>query len=354
MHDNLVYNAFGFAMLITGEPQLIGVSGGRDGKRVSHEMIAYGIYKDGILVADPNDQKSHSIPYKDNRLATYSGSEVNWDMFYYDAKSSLVSWDKVQARWAELKRGGKIGENVFPAYTLSLTDDKGKKYDLKNYDLKNPLTVETQKVKFSISSVEPLYLGIWDDSTKTWLEEKGLQEEWDIPQLKDGDNIFGLLVDGKIENPGKPPSAKWDDFKWVNISLKKTGGVTIDSASITITIQKNDYASYNYTASGTVTSVPTGSTLTMKAVIIDPKIGQVMLTGAQNATGGWSYTKDPNYKFVRFEKKAGEPDSFIWTITGSGMEGASYAFPGCAVEFTVMLGLNNTIVQQQTMRVNAK
>ncbi|MFH1032616.1 MAG: hypothetical protein V1767_08670 [Chloroflexota bacterium] len=133
---------------------------------------------------------------------------------------------------------------------------------------------------------------------------------------------------------------------------KAEAKLTIKSAGAIIQIAGSDYASYTYTVSGEVSGLD-GSIFLMSAVIIDPKIGEVPLTGPQDATGGWSYTKDPNYKSVRFEKKAGEPDSMTWTITGSGKEGASYAFPGCTIEFRAILRLNGVNIQRQNIQVKA-
>lgn len=128
--------------------------------------------------------------------------------------------------------------------------------------------------------------------------------------------------------------------------------LTIKSASAIVQTAGSDYASYTYTVSGEVSGLDS-SIFLMSAVIIDPKIGEVPLTGPQDATGGWSYTKDPNYKSVRFEKKAGEPDSMTWTITGSGKEGASYAFPGCTIEFRAILRFNGVNIQRQNIQVKA-
>jgi len=128
--------------------------------------------------------------------------------------------------------------------------------------------------------------------------------------------------------------------------------ITINSSSVTVTTLANNYASYTYTVSGKA-SGPTGSNFAMSAVVIDPKIGEVPLTGPQNATGGWSYTKDPNYQSVRFEEKPGEPGSITWTITGSGKEAASYLFTGCVIEFRAILRLNGVNIQRQTTQVKA-
>lgn len=100
-------------------------------------------------------------------------------------------------------------------------------------------------------------------------------------------------------------------------------------------------------------SGPVGSNFAVSAVIIDPKIGEVPLTGPQNATGSWSITQEPNYKSVRLEEKTGEPGSITWTITGSGKEGADYTFPGCVVEFRAILRLNGVNVDQQTIQAKA-
>ena len=127
--------------------------------------------------------------------------------------------------------------------------------------------------------------------------------------------------------------------------------LTIDSASTTVQTS-GDKASYNYKGSGIV-SGPPGSNFAMSVVVIDPKIGNVPLTGPQTGTGSWSLTQEPNYKSVRFERKAEEPDSFTWTISGSGIEGTSYLYPGSVIEFRVILRLNGVNVDTKTIQVKA-
>lgn len=300
MHDELVFNAFGFAMLITGEPQLIGVSMPYEGRRAEHSMIAYGIYQGGILVADPNDQKGHVISFDGSTLTTFAGS--SWDMFFYDAKSSLVAWDKVQGRWAELNRGGQIGTDVFPAYNINLVDATGKKTDLKNYGLNNPVNVNTRNVTISLtSSNTSLQLAIWNDRDKEWMVWGMLQKDWLNLELKSGSNVFGLLVESDalittIVETKDNPKALWDDFKWITInctapdtetwtvSLTGTSKTTSGAAtfehnySINITVPGSLAAAARNTGYVSGTGIASGGSTVVSQTATDTRVNSGSIT----------------------------------------------------------------------------
>lgn len=229
-NDKTVFNAFAFAMMITGQPQLIGVNGHNDQtkKTFNHEMLAYGVTDKGILVNDPNDRAGHLVPFADNELGSFDDSTAVFDDFYYDARGALVPLDKVESRFNELG-AGTIGNDNFPTYTLTLTDDKGNKTDLKSYDLNNSLAVNTPKVTIQVSSSRPLTISLYDGNNKSWLakDSRGnpLLSQTATFNVQGGNNPLGIFIEGDNQVP-KPGSYSYVDFKWVNLTYKAPAAAT--------------------------------------------------------------------------------------------------------------------------------
>lgn len=136
--DNLTFMAFAYAMLITGEPQYVGIASST--KPGSHAIIAYRLEQDKIYVADPNYPGTERVirytggrflPYNSGANATdiASGNEVSYDRIGYFAKTAIVEWARVGERWAELDRGAVAGD-LFPAYPLEvqIAGDDGQRW----------------------------------------------------------------------------------------------------------------------------------------------------------------------------------------------------------------------------------
>lgn len=210
------FDTFAFSMMITNRPQIVGMVGKEKttGNSASHAMVAYGISADGILVADPNDPGAeHSILFKNGKLS-YETDDVNYDLFVYEGKGAMISWDKVAARWAEMSKQ-TIGEQ-FPKSTFTVTDDKGKQYALTD-----TLSLDGGKTIFiEISSSAPLGVSLYRDRNWVNVDSNG----WPVPSkkitldLKKDANLLGLYVLGNVVN-GTPPW-QWADFKWVTINYQ--------------------------------------------------------------------------------------------------------------------------------------
>jgi hypothetical protein len=132
--DQWTYYAFGYSMLLTGEPQFAYISGTYTDAQGAvqsgaHAIIAYKIGAHRIYVADPNypGQSDRYIRFEGQKLLPYSSGasadaiaaqgEVSFTYMRYMAKTALIDWEKLRDDYAAMLKG-EAGDGVFPAYTL--------------------------------------------------------------------------------------------------------------------------------------------------------------------------------------------------------------------------------------------
>ncbi len=144
--DRLTLYSFLYAMQLTGEPQYVSV--GRyypdpedptKTRRAGHALVAYKFEDGKLYVADPNypGQAGRFIPFAEGSFKPYaSGANVaeieaagpkDYTEIRYLAKSALVDWDKIDTLYKAMLKG-KVGEGLFPAYTLAVAigrDEQG-------------------------------------------------------------------------------------------------------------------------------------------------------------------------------------------------------------------------------------
>lgn len=159
--DSLNWRAFLYAMLVTGEPQEVGIYNSTMGG--GHAMIVYRADADTgtLYVADPNypGNSARKITYAGGRFAAYesgankqeidAGNSKSYDVIRYFAKSALVSWPHLYARWNEFELG-TIGDDVFPAYGIVVVEDDGTRVPLAD-----GMTVSGDGVRINLDS--PLF-----------------------------------------------------------------------------------------------------------------------------------------------------------------------------------------------------
>ena len=135
--DALQYDAFRYAMAVTGEPQLVNLWDAQNGN--GHTMLVWLVTPRGLYVADPNYPAglaaTRVIPFDSNsgKFGTYSsganalaiaqGSEVSYTEFVYMAKTAFVDWPGLAADWAAFD-AGTIGNGVFPSYKIMAFDEE--------------------------------------------------------------------------------------------------------------------------------------------------------------------------------------------------------------------------------------
>jgi hypothetical protein len=139
LSDGLTWNAFTYAMLVTGEPQFVYIRGTRTEangtvKSVGHAIVAYKIAEDRLYVADPNKpgMTARWIRLKDEKFEPYSSGsnaeeiaaigETSYTVVRYLAKSAIFDWAQIGTEYQNMLKG-KAGEGVFPAYAISMLTD---------------------------------------------------------------------------------------------------------------------------------------------------------------------------------------------------------------------------------------
>ena len=334
-HDDIdVYNAFAFSMLITDQPQLIGVDGHyiTNGQFLKHEMVAYAVTKDGIMVDDPNDRQGHLLRYTSGQLGSFEDSNTVWDTFYYDAKGALLSWDKIGERWQELYNG-KINIDSFPTYTLTVADGNGQ-----TYNLKDNLAINTDTMSLQVTSQAGLMISLYQNDAWVRTNDDGspmVQQTWEDIHLNQGDNIIGIYVAGEKQVDNKLAWV-WDDFKWVDINYgtattaplptpttsTPTPDITTTNAGADVTINTinskflgQDGSDYYYMV--TVTGTASGP------------VGTGFAAGVEVLAESGGYATDEGYGDIVYQttwsgveegyndriRSAGDPATTTWTFS---------------------------------------
>ena len=223
--DPLNWNAFLYAMLVTGEPQYVAIYNNTVGG--GHAMIVYKADANTgtLYIADPNypGNSSRKILYANGAFSPYNsgankaeidaGKGKAYEEIRYFAKTALVDWSQIAARWDEFVLG-TIGDGIFPAYRLTVHDDSGG-----SVPLTNGMVISSDKLGVRVASPDPaasvgllVYRGeelLRFDSNKK------------LPLLE-GDNRLGIYVLGKVDGD-------WEyvDFQWVTVRRAGAGYVTI-------------------------------------------------------------------------------------------------------------------------------
>ncbi len=122
------YYAFAYAILVTGEPQYVGMYADAGG---GHAMIVYAVTDEGLLIADPNFPGAYKTitydagsgvlgPYKSALNASSPG--LTFQAIGYYGKSALVDWTTLGGRWDQFL-DGTIGAGKFPAMNLEVQEE---------------------------------------------------------------------------------------------------------------------------------------------------------------------------------------------------------------------------------------
>ena len=222
-YHSLTWKAFGMAMLVTGCPQYVGLTrlkadGTPDG---GHAIIAYkqSFTEGKLYVADPNypgalrsiqydRSKGYYTPYGTKQDAD-EADERAYQNIGFTAKTALIEWDKVTARWPEFL-DKSIGENGAPQFP--------------DYGIDHVVNATTREEIDPEETISTLADSIWFapkggfNLAAYTLEGKRAEvnapTSWRIP-LNPGTNTIGLytLKDGEFV-----------DFRWVDVKREGFGG----------------------------------------------------------------------------------------------------------------------------------
>ena len=131
--DETTFREFKYAILLTGEPQYVGIYRNGGG----HAIVCYEVSGNTLWIADPNyPGKERMIVLNGSTLGPYTSGASSTDIrqngvrvyptINYIAKTAFFSWPTLAAEYAKVK-DGTIGTGSFPAYKLLVivTNDDG-------------------------------------------------------------------------------------------------------------------------------------------------------------------------------------------------------------------------------------
>lgn len=233
----LSWRAFAATMLLTGEPQLVGLVSDSGG----HAIIAHRMsLRDSILyVSDPNfPGKEKQIKFSGGKFQPYSSKQnaaadprAYWGIGYF-AKSALVDWAAIGKRYTEFEKGtiGTVAPNAFPAYTVESPDWPGWKGDTLLGRMDSVvLEVKCPGCGTSYSNSGHQYFEVFDTTGQKLADmdlgsvTQGLprgQVRIPVPKTL---RRFGLAIEGLSPITGQAGKATrdWLDFRWITLADSK-------------------------------------------------------------------------------------------------------------------------------------
>jgi hypothetical protein len=245
--DEATRNLFAYSMRITGQPQEVGIFSNAGG---GHAMICYRVTPDTLCIADPNyhGDLDREILYKDGRFKPYNsgankaaidaGKGKAYEKITYQANWTIVSFDKIAQRWAELKNK-TIGNDKFPKYDIVYENSQEA-----FVPLTDGLTTGNKRLVLIVNG----------DRVSRYVYRDGAQLPINVfkiieLELAPGNNRLGIYVVGRI---GIGSSCTWNyvDFKYINVIYS---GLSIDPATL------NGEPEKQYTFTAKADSPPAGA-----------------------------------------------------------------------------------------------
>jgi hypothetical protein len=221
--DETTLNLFTYAMQVTGEPQLVAIWSSKGG---GHAMIVYRIKGGDLYIADPNypgniDRRIQCIdgtfkPYNSgaNAEEIAAGNGKAYETIQYWAKSAIVDYGHIEARWQEVKNK-TIGNDVFPQYQFMYSTGEG------TYQpFSDGLILDSNKIK--------IYIKYSDVNSGVYVFRDGAELSYDSDgafELKPGINRLGIyLTKSWTDN-----RLKYVDYKYITVY---SGGLALDPAIV--------------------------------------------------------------------------------------------------------------------------
>jgi hypothetical protein len=231
----LQFYAFAYAILLTGQPQYVGLMAKAGG---GHAMIVYAVTPDALLISDPNYPSEYrEIPFNSKTgvlgpyeaQATAADAKFPFEYIGYYAKSALINWQGLGGRWDQFLKG-TIGDDKFPTMNLEV-----KQVDDKGVESWVPLA-NGYKVKKDVTSVTVRAPSTpWDDRLDAYSgSNRILRGGWNtaitVP-LKEGVNPLGFAwwyFFWKDYPDGSKGRDKWLDFARLNVIRGELEGPALD------------------------------------------------------------------------------------------------------------------------------
>jgi len=240
--DKLKMYTIAGAMLVTGEPQAIGIYRIKGHRTVGtpiysgHALVCYAASISGgrLSIADPNkpglDQEINYVNDKFEPYVAMANAEAASDPYpfiTYSAKTAHIEWDKIGRRYAELLNFtiGTVDPNKFPEYTImvkgkpdrELTDN----FSIDSDTLRTEVELPEAEMYFEANGkhvVRHVMVNDKGQPINTW---SGVGS---YTILKPGLNVIGFDIyakkNGAVDKNGNLRNL-FVDFKWFNIYFSK-------------------------------------------------------------------------------------------------------------------------------------
>ena len=237
--DKLKFYMIAGAMLVTGEPQGIGVyvqEGTRPNgtpKYGGHDLICYQLEPSSgkLYISDPNyPGKGQVINFKNNKFEPYQASykagnpPTSFPFITYYAKTAYIEWDKIKDRWKEIENY-KIGNDKFPSAKLWSPDNGGFYIEEEEFDYNIDtliLTAETPTTDaaYDLYGKRLAQITIFDENGAKIISGDDVRIKFTEPKvLKFGILIEGFTEKSKYDNGDYVP--EYIDFRWLSINYSK-------------------------------------------------------------------------------------------------------------------------------------
>jgi hypothetical protein len=194
--DRQLYNAFGYAMLLTGDPQQMGLfertaNAEQEIKlEAGHAILAYKLTANKIYVCDPNYPGNTNlfVPFDGKNLGPYVSTtstgepDSNYNSFSILTKSALFDWENIGVLFTEIEKPANestIGDDKFSSCTYKVIVD---------YEKGNPIIAEEPQVV------------IFDDISKARIRE-ACKSYFPHPRWGDWDKQDYFIIEYKVNVP---------------------------------------------------------------------------------------------------------------------------------------------------------
>ncbi len=238
--DKLKLLTIAGAMLVTGEPQGIGIYY-QDGTKADgtptyagHDLICYqaSVSAGKLYISDPNTPGTEQfIEFANNKFKPYlaklkgGAPATPFPYVTYYAKTAYIEWNKIGKRWDEVLNNtiGTVAPNLFPAYTIWAKSGAG--FELKDGtvmtkdSLLTNVVCPTAEVFYNIQNQK--LIGMYVFNQNGIRIDKALNKYTSLVKLTPGLNKLGYCVIG-WRSISKDINGNYDDlfvdFKWITVN----------------------------------------------------------------------------------------------------------------------------------------
>lgn len=224
-HERLQYDAFRYAMYVTGEPQYVGLNDAGGGS--GHAMVVYAQTPGSLWIADPNypkDLREIRFDEATGEFKTYSsgtdaaaiaaGNDVAYERFALIAKTALIPWATIGDLYEKMK-AGIVGAGLFPPYQLLVrtTLDDGSTF---TEPLRSGYLTSLPAIQFGVSPTFDATVSVFEGTSETALGQFNVPTAPTFISLPLGlgANQVGIGIMGGLSSTA---ANMWIDFRRLTI-----------------------------------------------------------------------------------------------------------------------------------------